>query len=151
MVTRRSFLKAGTAAGVAATVSPAGLAAASSPLASSPVIVSSGNGLPAVTKAMEMVQAGGDILDAVIAGVNIVEADPDDITVGYGGVPNERGEVELDSCVMYGPTCRSGAVASIQGIKHPSNVARLVMERTDHCLLVAKGAQEFAVMHGFKV
>jgi hypothetical protein len=80
-----------------------------------------------------------DPLDAVIAGVNIVERDPDDHSVGYGGLPNEDGVVELDSCVMHGPTHNAGAVAALRNIKTPSRVARLVMERTDHVLLVGGG------------
>jgi N4-(beta-N-acetylglucosaminyl)-L-asparaginase len=96
-------------------------------------------------------KAGGNTLDAVVRGVNIVEADPHDMSVGYGGLPNFDGVVELDSAVMHGPTGRSGAVAAIQGIKHPSKVARMVLERTDHCLIVGVGAQRFARMHGFEV
>lgn len=115
-----------------------------------PVVVSSANGERAVKKAMEMLQKGSDPLDAVIAGVNIVEDDPNDITVGYGGLPNEDGVVQLDSSVMHGPTHNAGAVAALENIKNPSRVARLVMERTDHVLLVGKGALEFAKAHGFK-
>ncbi len=115
-----------------------------------PVVVSSANGERAVKKAMEMLTKGADPLDAVIAGVNIVEADPNDITVGYGGLPNEEGVVQLDSSVMHGPTHNAGAVAALENIKHPSKVAKLVMERTDHVLLVGKGALKFAKAHGFK-
>ena len=97
-----------------------------------------------------MIRDGADTLDAVIAGVNLLEEDPDDITVGYGGLPNEDGIVELDSCVMHGPTCGTGAVAALRNIKTPSRVAKLVMERTDHVLLVGKGALRFARAHGFK-
>lgn len=114
-----------------------------------PVVISSANGLKTVQKAMEIIMGGGDCLDAVIAGVNIVEDDPEDMSVGYGGLPNEDGVVELDSSVMYGPTHRAGAVASIQNIKNPSKVARLVMERTDHVLIVGAGALRFARAHGF--
>jgi len=112
--------------------------------------ISSANGLPATEKAMQMMKEGKDVLDAVIAGVNIVEDDPNDHSVGYGGLPNERGVVELDSCVMHGPTHNAGSVASLRNIKNPSKVARLVMERTDHELLVGKGALEFAKAHGFR-
>ncbi len=114
------------------------------------VCISSGNGLPATAKAMEMIQQGNDALDAVISGVNIVEDDPNDMSVGYGGLPNEDGIVELDSSVMHGPTHRAGAVASLRNIKNPSNVAKMVMERTDHVLLVGEGALKFARLHGFK-
>jgi N4-(beta-N-acetylglucosaminyl)-L-asparaginase len=115
-----------------------------------PVVISSANGLKTVEKAMEIIRGGGDCLDAVIAGVNIVEDDPEDMSVGYGGLPNEDGVVELDSSVMYGPTHRAGAVAAIRNIRNPSKVARVVMERTDHVLIVGKGATRFAKAHGFK-
>jgi N4-(beta-N-acetylglucosaminyl)-L-asparaginase len=115
-----------------------------------PVAIASANGLRAVTKAMEMIAAGSDALDAVIAGVNIVEDDPNDTTVGYGGLPNEDGIVELDSAVMHGPTHRAGAVAALRNIKNPSKVARTVMERSDHVLLVGEGALRFARAHGFE-
>lgn len=115
-----------------------------------PLVVSSGNGLRATEKAMEMINEGSDAIDAVIAGVNIVENDPDDLSVGYGGLPNEQGIVELDASCMHGPTHNAGSVASLRNIKNPSKVAKLVMERTDHVLLVADGALEFARAHGFK-
>ncbi|HUU82094.1 MAG TPA: N(4)-(beta-N-acetylglucosaminyl)-L-asparaginase [Phycisphaerae bacterium] len=115
-----------------------------------PVVIASGNGQSATAKAMEMILAGADPLDAVVAGVNIVERDPQDMTVGYGGLPNEDGVVELDSCVMHGPTHNAGAVAGLRHIKTPSRVAKLVMERTDHVLIVGKGALRFAKAHGFK-
>ena len=102
--------------------------------------VSSANGMRTVDRAMELMKAGTDTLDAAIAGVNIVELDPNDMSVGYGGLPNEDGIVELDSSCMHGPTYRGGAVASLRGIKTPSNIAQLVLQRTDHCLLVAEGA-----------
>jgi len=97
-----------------------------------------------------MIQAGVDTLDAVVAGVNIIEEDPADNSVGYGGLPNEDGVVELDASVMHGPTCRCGAVAALQKIKTPSKVAQLVMTRTDHELIVGEGALRFARAHGFK-
>jgi len=146
--TRRDFLKTGIGAGAAVfvPVGPGRAAAAGA----RPCVVSSGNGIRATQKAMEILQSGGDPLDAVIAGVNIVEDDPDDMSVGYGGLPNEDGVVELDSSVMYGPTHTAGAVAALRNIKNPSKVARLVMERTDHVLLVGEGALKFARAHGFK-
>jgi len=113
-------------------------------------VVASGNGLRATEKAMELLRQGSDPLDAVIAGVNIVEEDPNDMSVGYGGLPNEEGVVELDASVMHGPTHNAGAVASLRNIKTPSKVAKLVMERTDHALLVGAGALKFALAHGFK-
>ncbi len=145
---RRTFLSLSAAAGLghslglgAEATQPAG--------AGSPVVVASGNGLGAVTLAMDLIREGADPLDAAIAGVALVEADPNDRSVGYGGLPNEDGVVELDSAVMHGPTYSGGAVASLQKIMHPAAVARLVMKRTDHCLLVGEGALRFAKMHGF--
>ncbi len=114
------------------------------------IVISSANGLAACDKALSIIQAGGDTLDAVVAGVNIVEDDPEDNSVGYGGLPNELGIVELDASVMHGPTRRAGSVASIQNIKNPSKVAKLVMEQTDHIMLVGNGALEFAKVWGFK-
>jgi N4-(beta-N-acetylglucosaminyl)-L-asparaginase len=113
-------------------------------------VISSGNGLAAATKALELLHQGNSPLDAVISGVNIVENDPNDTSVGYGGLPNEEGVVELDAAVMHGPTHMAGAVASLRNIKNPSRVARLVMERTDHVLLVGEGALRFAKAHGFQ-
>jgi len=115
-----------------------------------PIVISSGNGLRATEKAMELILKGEDALDACIAGVNIIEDDPNDHSVGYGGIPNEEGVVELDACCMHGPTHNAGGVASIQNIKNPSKVAKLVMERTDHVLIVGEGALIFAKAHGFK-
>ncbi len=114
-----------------------------------PVAVASANGLRAVTRAVERMRAGADPLDAAIEGVNIVEDDPNDMTVGYGGVPNEDGVVQLDACVMHGPTARAGAVAALEGVKNPTKVAKLVMETTDHVLLVGPGARRFADVNGF--
>lgn len=115
-----------------------------------PLSVSSANGLAAVAKAVEVMRGGGDTLDAVLAGVKIVELDPKDNSVGYGGLPNELGVVELDASVMHGPTRRAGAVASLRGMRSPSEVARAVMERTDHILIVGNGARDFATAHGFE-
>src|SRR5712692_10360562 len=95
-----------------------------------------------------MLTSGGDTLDAVIAGVNLNEEDPEDTSVGYGGLPNEDGIVELDASVMHGPTRRAGSVASIRNVKTPSKVAKLVMEQTDHLMLVGNGALRFAKAMG---
>ncbi len=118
--------------------------------ATPPLSISSANGVAAVAKAVEVMGRGGDTLDAVLAGVNIVELDPKDNSVGYGGLPNERGEVELDASVMHGPTRRAGAVAALRGVKTPSKVARMVMEQTDHILIVGQGARDFASAFGFE-
>jgi len=152
---RRHFLKKSAVAGAAAALIPGvrvvgeTAARSSRPRVAGPIAIASGNGLRAVERAVELIRSGSDALDAVVAGVNLVEEDPDDMSVGYGGLPNADGVVELDSAVMHGPTGRAGAVASIQGIKYPSKVARLVLQRTDHVLLVGEGAQRFAKMHGF--
>jgi N4-(beta-N-acetylglucosaminyl)-L-asparaginase len=114
-------------------------------------VISSGNGLESTRLAYQQILAGDDVLDAVIAGVNLVEDDPRDTSVGLGGLPNERGVVQLDAAVMHGPTHQAGAVANLEGIRNPSQVARLVLWRTDHVLLVGPGALEFALAHGFTI
>jgi N4-(beta-N-acetylglucosaminyl)-L-asparaginase len=114
------------------------------------IVISSSNGTNCCNLAWGLIQRGGDTLDAVVRGVNLNELDPEDNSVGYGGLPNEDGVVELDASVMHGPTRRAGSVASIQNIKTPSKVAKLVMERSDHIMLVGKGALEFAKRHGFQ-
>jgi len=98
-----------------------------------------------------ILKKNGSLLDAVEQSANITELDPEDGSVGFGGLPNENGVVQLDASIMYGPTHNCGSVAAIEGIKTPSSVARLVMERTDHIHIVGKGAQDFARVHGFKV
>ncbi len=148
-IQRREFLKLTSAAGLASGVLGTVNLSTAAP-ASIPVVISSANGMKATAKAMEILKGGGKPLDAVIAGVNIVEDDPEDMSVGYGGLPNEDGEVELDASVMDGLTCRCGAVGALKFIKNPSRVARLVMERTDHIFLVGEGALRFAVKTGFK-
>jgi N4-(beta-N-acetylglucosaminyl)-L-asparaginase len=139
-----------------------GLPSAISTQGTRPLVISSSNinrdpsgevfegGKACVTRAMEILQQGGDTLAAVVAGVNIVENDPRDSSVGYGGLPNEECDVELDASVMHGPSRRAGAVASLRHIKNPASVAKLVLERTDHILLVGEGALRFALKHGFQ-
>jgi N4-(beta-N-acetylglucosaminyl)-L-asparaginase len=146
---RRDFLKAGAASGIA-TLIPGKIITADAQEAGDPIVISSKNGIQAVKTAYDMIMNGKDALDGVITGVNLVEDDPNDHSVGLGGLPNEAGIVELDSCCMHGPTHNAGAVAALQNIKNPSKVARIVMERTDHVLLVGKGALQFARRHGFK-
>jgi N4-(beta-N-acetylglucosaminyl)-L-asparaginase len=155
---RRRFLESGAAA--AAGVAFARPAGAATPLerlaragqrASRPVVVASGNGLRGVRRAYEMiVRDRADTLDAIIAGVNIQELDPADQSVGLGGLPNEDGIVQLDASCMHGPTRRAGGVAALEGIATASLVAKAVMERTDHVLLVGDGAKKFALAMGFK-
>jgi N4-(beta-N-acetylglucosaminyl)-L-asparaginase len=114
-----------------------------------PVMISSANGLRALDKGMEILKHGGDTLDAAVAAVTVVEDDPNDDSVGYGGLPNEEGEVELDASVMHGPTRRAGSVASVRRIKNVARLAKTVMERTNHVMLVGHGATKFAVAEGF--
>jgi N4-(beta-N-acetylglucosaminyl)-L-asparaginase len=149
LVSRRAFLSSAAIAPFAANA--AGPTTGGGGFGSRPVVVGSYNGLKAAELAIQRMQSGADVLDAIIAGVNLVEDDPKDMSVGYGGIPNEDGVVQLDSCVMHGPTARAGAVAALEGIKNPSKVAKVVMETTDHILLVGPGAQRFAEMNGFPV
>lgn len=151
---RRTFIQA-SAAAVAGGIVSQGVHAdprtsVPAPAGHRPIVIASGNGLGAVEKAMERLRMGDSPLDAVIEGVVTVENDPDDHTVGYGGLPNEDGVVELDSCCMDGPTHKAGGVAALRNIRNPSKVARLVMQRTDHVLIVGEGALRFARAHGFK-
>jgi N4-(beta-N-acetylglucosaminyl)-L-asparaginase len=140
MITRREWVL-GSAAFSAVTGASA---------ASKPIVIASSNGRKACARAMEMLANGADTLEAVIAGVNINEEDPNDTSVGYGGLPNEEGVVELDACVMHGPTRRCGAVGGLRNVKTPSKVAKLVMEQTDHIMLVGEGALRFAKAYGFQ-
>src|SRR5262245_11263684 len=140
MLTRRGWLFSSAALA-------ASQAAQSSP---KEVVIASGNGVRCCDKSLEMIRQGADTLDAVVAGVNINEDDPEDNSVGYGGLPNEQGVVELDASVVHGPTRRCGSVASLRNIKNPSKIAKLVMQQTDHIMLVGNGALEFAKAWGFK-
>jgi len=117
---------------------------------SRPVMISSANGVNALPKGMEVLKAGGDTLEAAVAAVTIVEDDPNDDSVGYGGLPNEEGVVELDASVMHGPTRRAGSVASVQKIKNVARLAKTVMERTNHVMIVGDGARRFGVAEGFE-
>jgi N4-(beta-N-acetylglucosaminyl)-L-asparaginase len=114
-----------------------------------PVMVGSANALAGMRLHFAKLAGGADPLDAAIEVVKVAEADPEDTSVGLGGLPNEEGVVQLDAACMHGPTHNSGAVACLERILHPSEVARLVLERTDHCLLVGEGAYRFAKAHGF--
>ena len=115
-----------------------------------PLIISSANGVNALGRGMDILKKGGDTLDAVVAAVSVVEDDPNDDSVGYGGLPNEEGEVELDASCMHGPTHRAGSVASVRRIKNVARLAKTVMERTNHVMLVGDGARRFAVAQGFE-
>jgi len=160
-ISRRDFVKAGaaTAALAGARQSYGQAPAVMAPSAVKPVVISSANGnrytnsgpRTAVAEAFGRIGKGEDVLDALIAGVNICELDPADESVGYGGLPNADGVVQLDASCMHGPTRRAGAVAALEGVRTPSLVAKAVMDLTDHHLLVGRGAQDFARRLGFKV
>lgn len=154
-LSRRRFLGTAGAVGLGGLV-PASRAqagqSASQPPGSRPLLVASANGLLALDTGIAILKEGGAAarLDAIVESVAIVEADPKDDSVGYGGLPNADGEVELDCSIMDGPSYRAGAVGALKHIKHPSRVARLVMERTGRILIVGEGALRFAVAHGFR-
>src|SRR5207248_6793026 len=160
---RRRSVYSSAAVGLTAAVTPRALFAQDPTIMNSksikPVVISSANGnkfknggdMTCVRKAFTLMTQGTDVLDALIAGVNIVELDPLDDSVGYGGLPNAEGIVQLDSSCMHGPKKRAGAVAAIEGVRTPSQVARAVMENTDHHLIVGKGAQDFARGMGFTI
>jgi N4-(beta-N-acetylglucosaminyl)-L-asparaginase len=159
---RRDFVLTGAAAGMAV-ASPRALygkaPAVNAGGAARPIVIASANGnwwknggtVTCVERAWTLMTQGSDVLDALIEGVNIVELDPGDYSVGYGGVPNAEGVVQLDSSCMHGPLKRAGGVAALEGIRTPSRVAREVMNQTDHHLLVGKGAQQFARNLGFTI
>jgi N4-(beta-N-acetylglucosaminyl)-L-asparaginase len=111
------------------------------------------NGGPenSVERAFRGITEGEDVLDALVAGVNIPELDPEESGIGFGGLPNADGVVQLDACCMHGPRKQAGGVAAIEGVSTPSSVAKSVMENTDHHLLVGRGAQEFARQLGFRI
>ena len=115
-----------------------------------PVVIASGNGIRGVKVAFDQIMASQDPLDAIIAGVNLQELDPNDQSVGLGGLPNEEGVVQLDASCMHGPTRRAGAVACLEDVATPSLVAKAVMDYTDHVMLAGQGARKFAMAMGFK-
>jgi N4-(beta-N-acetylglucosaminyl)-L-asparaginase len=161
-IKRRDFMRTSAVAGLTLAASRSAVGQFPTIIVQSavkPIVVSSANGnrfknggdVTAVQKAFTMITQGADVLDALIAGVNIVELDPLDDSVGYGGLPNADGVVQLDSSCMHGPKKRAGAVAALEGVRTPSLVAKAVLEMTDHHLLVGKGAQDFARNMGFKI
>jgi isoaspartyl peptidase/L-asparaginase-like protein (Ntn-hydrolase superfamily) len=146
-IDRRDFIKsmAGAAALAATETKPA------SALESGPVFLSTHYyGKPANERAAEVFKSGGSLLDAVEKGINVPEDDPKVMTVGYGGRPNEEGEVELDAAIMDGTRHHAGAVCSLHHIKNPISVARLVLEKTRHTTLAGEGAFRFALKMGFE-
>ena len=161
-ITRRDFVRAGVLVSAASGLADEHAHAQAPAIRKSsarPVVIASGNGnrfknggdRTCVEEAFRLLVGGADPLDAVIAGVNIVERDPEDTSVGYGGLPNADGIVQLDSCCMHGPKKRAGGVAALEGVRTPSLVAKAVMDETDHHLLVGAGAQTFARQMGFEV
>ncbi|MCG6190174.1 N(4)-(beta-N-acetylglucosaminyl)-L-asparaginase [Maribellus maritimus] len=151
MVTRRSFITKSSLAFAGLTLTKYSSAKYTSQKENKlPVVVSTWNhGLPANEAAWEILGSGGYSLDSVEAGVRVPEADPEVITVGYGGIPDAKGKVTLDACIMD-EKGRAGSVTYLQHIKHPVSVARLVMEKTPHVMLSGKGALEFALENGFE-
>jgi N4-(beta-N-acetylglucosaminyl)-L-asparaginase len=153
-LTRRDFVQAG-----AATLAVAQAPTILVPGPAKPLVISSANGnrftnggtRAAVATAFARIVEGKDVLDAVVEGVSLNELDPGDDSVGYGGLPNAEGVVQLDSCCMHGPLKRAGGVACLEGIRTPAAVARMILQTTDHHLLVGKDAQRFALLNGFTV
>ena len=155
-LSRRDFVRTAAAGAFAGTIGiphpmrPVRSLSPASRWAAKPVAVASANGLRAVQKAFDMLMQGADTLDSVIEGVKIQELDPNDDSVGYGGLPNADGVVQLDASCMHGPTKRAGAVGCLEGIKTPSEVAKLILKYTNHIFLVGEGAKKFALSYGFK-
>ena len=162
-LSRRGFLTLGATAAVAPLLAKARSApdapSVVTPRAARPLVISSKNGnefknggpRTAVEEAFERIAHGGDVLEAIVAGVSILELDPAEDSVGYGGIPNADGVIQLDACVMHGTRKRAGGVAALEGVRTPSRVALAVMQTTDHHLLVGAGAQAFARRMGFKI
>ena len=157
-ISRRHFVSLGVSAAAGVTLDRPERAAilersidSAGPFAGPPVVIASANGIRGVARAYEMItRQNADTLDAIIAGVNIQELDPEDQSVGLGGLPNEDGVVQLDASCMHGPTRRAGAVGALEDIATASNVAKAVMDNTDHIMLVGAGAKKFALQMGFK-
>ena len=157
-ISRRKFIGVGAAAAASLTLDRTaradvlnGNASSAAAPAARPVVIASANGIRGVARAYDMItRQNADTLDAIIAGVNIQELDPDDQSVGLGGLPNEEGVVQLDASCTHGPTRRAGAVGALEDIATPSLVAKAVMDYTDHIMLVGAGAKKFALEMGFK-
>ena len=160
-ISRRDFVKASIAGAVAAGSGARAMnsAAGKDPdpqghaskvdAPKAPIIICANNGYAYVEAAYAFLKGGGDTLDAAVRVVKGPEDDPNDDSVGFGGLPNEEGVVELDSCCMHGPTRRAGSVGGVRNIKNVSMVAKAVMEHTGHVMLVGEGAERFAVDMGF--
>ena len=159
MITRRDFIKTTTSAAAAAPLARVRSTEVWLQNSVKPVVISDYSGWEfknggkenAVERAFRLITEGKDVLEALIAGVNIPELDPLETGIGYGALGNADGIVELDASCMHGPKKRAGAVASIQGVRTPSLVAKAVMDYTDHHLLVGDGAKQFAKAMGFEI
>ena len=155
MIDRRKFIKTLSALGISIpSMKSELLGKTSTAKKDNPIILCSRGeqwGRKVLKPGWDILRKNGKLLDAIEKSANVTELDPNDTSVGYGGLPNEDGVVQLDAQIMNGPDHNCGSVACLEGIKTPCSVARLVMERTDHIHLVGKGAQDFARMHGFKV
>ncbi|MFN4364331.1 isoaspartyl peptidase/L-asparaginase family protein [Chryseobacterium hispalense] len=155
MQSRRKFLKKSAVASLALAVNPLDLLAKNQPennntVINKPIVLSTWNfGLKANEEAWTILGKGGRALDAVEKGVRLVENDPEERSVGYGGRPDRDGRVTLDACIMD-ENYNIGSVACLEDIKNPISVARAVMEKTPHVMLVGDGALQFAVSQGFK-
>ncbi|WP_308005172.1 N(4)-(beta-N-acetylglucosaminyl)-L-asparaginase, partial [uncultured Chryseobacterium sp.] len=155
MQSRRKFLKKSAVASLALAVNPLDLLAKNQPennntIINKPIVLSTWNfGLKANEEAWTILGKGGRALDAVEKGVRLVENDPEERSVGYGGRPDRDGRVTLDACIMD-ENYNIGSVACLENIKNPISVARAVMEKTPHVMLVGDGALQFAVSQGFK-
>jgi N4-(beta-N-acetylglucosaminyl)-L-asparaginase len=167
-VSRRDFLGAGAAAAAGLAVPNIAeamprivvrdrSAPAAEAFAGRPVIISAANGFDkdpsgkqGIKVAYDMMTGGADPLDAIVAGVQIVELNPNDQSVGLGGLPNEEGVVQLDASCMHGPTKRAGAVGCLEDVAEAAAVAKAIMDNTDHIFLVGAGAKKFALEMGFK-
>jgi N4-(beta-N-acetylglucosaminyl)-L-asparaginase len=162
-LTRREFVGGALASGITLGTTREQAAAAQAPAVvtrtARPTVIASGNGhrfrnggkYTCVEEAFRLLTSGADVVDSLVAGVNIVELDPEDTSVGFGGLPNADGVVQLDACCMHGPKRRAGGVAALEGVRTPSSVAKAVMDHTDHHLLVGSGAQTFARNMGFTI
>jgi len=155
MIDRRKFIKSISALGISIpTMTSETFGKTKTVKKNNPIILCSRGeqwGRKVLKPGWDILRKNGELLDAIEKSANVTELDPNDTSVGYGGLPNEDGVVQLDAQIMNGPDHNCGSVACLEGIKTPCSVARLVMERTDHIHLVGKGAQDFAKMHGFKV
>jgi len=156
-LSRRAFVKTSVLGAVAAGVgtraqgedAPAQAHESQSGSYKRPIIVCANNGFNYLEDAFAFLKSGGDTLDAALRVVKGPEDDPNDTSVGLGGIPNEEGVVELDACCMHGPTRRAGSVGGVRNIKNVSLVSKAVFEHTGHVMLVGEGAERFAVAMGF--